>query len=313
MTLMIAEALVPIFFVMFLGYFAGARRIIDNQHVASLNVLLMTFVLPVALFVGVAQTSRSGLEENGKLFLVLVISISVIFGITFALNHYAFRLSPGENAIQSLSVGFPNFAAVGLPLLGSVLGPGSAVSVAVSVAAGSVFISPLTLAVLEARGKAAGSSPHPIASALFHSVSKPVVIAPAAGLVVALLGIHLNEVVSHALNLIGATAAGLACFVTGLVLSAQPLRLDANVGVAVLMKNIVLPLVACAIALTLGMSGEIVREAILLAAVPTGFFGMLFGLNYGVRSQAIGSTLTLSSLLSVITLSAAILLTSQMK
>ncbi len=29
---MIAEALVPVFFVMFLGYFAGARRIIDDQH-----------------------------------------------------------------------------------------------------------------------------------------------------------------------------------------------------------------------------------------------------------------------------------------
>jgi malonate transporter len=313
MALIIAEALVPIFFVMFLGYFAGARRIIDNQHVASLNVLLMTFVLPVALFVGVAQTSRSGLEENGKLFLVLVISISVIFGITFALNHYVFRLSPGENAVQSLGVGFPNFAAVGLPLLGSVMGPGSAVCVAVSVAAGSVFISPLTLAVLEARGKVAGSSPHPIASALFHSVSKPVVIAPAAGLVVALLGIHLNEVVSHTLNLIGATASGLACFVTGLVLSAQPLRLNANVGVGVLMKNIVLPLVACAIALALGVSAEIAREAILLAAIPTGFFSILLGLNYGVRSQAIGSTLTLSYLVSVITLTAAILLTSQMK
>jgi malonate transporter and related proteins len=176
--MMIGEALVPVFFVMFLGYFAGARCIIDNQHVASLNVLLMTFVLPVALFVGVAQTSRSGLEENGKLFLVLVISMLVIFGITFALNHYVFRLSPGENAVQSLSVGFPNFAAVGLPLLGSVMGPGSGVSVAVSVAAGSLFISPLTLAVLQAHGKAAGSSPHPIATALFHSVSKPVVVAP---------------------------------------------------------------------------------------------------------------------------------------
>ena len=138
---MIAEALVPIFFVMSLGYFAGARRIIDNQHVANLNVLLMTFVLPAALFVGVAQTSRSGLEENGKLFLVLVISMLVIFGITFALNHYVFRLGAGENAVQSLSIGFPNFAAVGLPLLGSVMGPGNAVSVAASVAAGSVFIS----------------------------------------------------------------------------------------------------------------------------------------------------------------------------
>ncbi len=313
MALMIAEALVPVFFVMFLGYFAGARRMIDNQHVASLNVLVTTFALPAALFVSVAQTSRSGLEENGKLVLVLVISMLVIFGIMFALNHYVFRLSPGQNAVQSLSVGFPNFAAVGLPLLGSVMGPGSAVSVAASVAAGSVFISPLALAVLEARGKATNSSPHPIATALFHSLSKPVVIAPVAGLVVALLGIRLNEVVSHALNLIGATGAGLACFVTGLVLSTQPLRLDANVGVGVLIKNIVLPLVAYAITLALGMSGKSAREAILLTAIPAGFLGILFGLNYGVRSQAIGSTLTLSSLVSVITLTAAILLTSQMK
>jgi predicted permease len=56
---MIAEALMPVFFVMSLGYFAGARRIIDNQQVASLTVLVMTFALPAALFVGVAQTSRS--------------------------------------------------------------------------------------------------------------------------------------------------------------------------------------------------------------------------------------------------------------
>ena len=310
---MIAEALVPVFFVIFLGYLTGARRLIDNQHLASLNVLLLTFAVPVGAFVSVAQTSRSGLEESGKLVFVLVISMLVIFGMTFALNHYVFRLSPGENAVQSLSVGFPNFPAVGLPLLGSLMGPGSAVGVAVSLVAGSVFISPLTLAVLEARGKATGSSSDPIATALLCSVSKPVVIAPAAGLVLALLGIRLDEVLSHALNLIGATTAGLACFVTGLVLSAQPFRLDANVGVGVLLKNIVLPLIAYAITLALGMSGEIARGAILLTALPAGFFGMLFGLNFGVRSQAIGSTLTLSSLVSVITLTAAILLTSQMK
>ena len=46
MALLIADALIPVFFVMFLGYLAGARRIIDNQHVASLNALVMTFALP---------------------------------------------------------------------------------------------------------------------------------------------------------------------------------------------------------------------------------------------------------------------------
>jgi malonate transporter and related proteins len=311
MTLMVAEALVPVFFVMFLGYFAGARRIIDNQHVASLVVLLLTFAVPVAAFVGIAQTSLGVLEENGKLVFVLVISMLVIFGITFALNHYVFRLSPGENAVQSLSVGFPNFPAVGLPLVSSLMGANSAVSVAVALVAGSIFVSPLTLAVLEARGKATSSLRDLIVTAFFRSVSKPVVIAPVAGLVAVILGIHLNEVVSHALNLIGVTTAGLACFVTGLVLSAQPLRLNANVGVCVLLKNIVLPLVAHGFGLALGISGQIAREAILLAALPAGFVGIIFGLNYGVRSQAIGSTLTLSYLVSVITLLGAIFLTSQ--
>ena len=68
MALMIAEALVPVFFVIFLGYLAGARRIIDNQHLASLIVLLMTFAVPVAAFVGVAQTSRRGLQEDGNAY-----------------------------------------------------------------------------------------------------------------------------------------------------------------------------------------------------------------------------------------------------
>jgi malonate transporter and related proteins len=61
------------------------------------------------------------------------------------------------------------------------------------------------------------------------------------------------------------------------------------------------------------MSGQIARETILLAALPAGFVGILFGLNYGVRSQTLGSTFILSSLVSVITLTAAIFLTSQMK
>jgi len=65
---MIAEALVPVFFVMALGYVAGARRIIDNQHVASLNVLLMTFVLPAALFLGVAQNITQWTRRERKAF-----------------------------------------------------------------------------------------------------------------------------------------------------------------------------------------------------------------------------------------------------
>jgi malonate transporter len=45
-------------------------------------------------------------------------------------------------------------------------------------------------------------------------------------------------------------------------------------------------------------------------AVPSGFFGILFGLRYGVVSQDAGSTLIASTVLSAATVPAAILLTA---
>ena len=52
------------------------------------------------------------------------------------------------------------------------------------------------------------------------------------------------------------------------------------------------------------------REAIILCAVPSGFFGILFGLRYGVVSQDAGSIFIASTVLSAATLPAAILLTA---
>jgi hypothetical protein len=69
------------------------------------------------------------------------------------------------------------------------------------------------------------------------------------------------------------------------------------------------------IALVLAESPAIAEdaaEAILLAAIPAGFFGILFGLNYGVEFQDTDSTLTISSLVGVLTLGLAIVLTAPM-
>jgi malonate transporter len=60
----------------------------------------------------------------------------------------------------------------------------------------------------------------------------------------------------------------------------------------------------------LAVSPMIGREAIILSAVPSGFFGILFGLRYGVVSQDAGSTLIASTILSAATIPAAILFTT---
>ena len=54
------------------------------------------------------------------------------------------------------------------------------------------------------------------------------------------------------------------------------------------------------------------RQGVLLAAVPAGFFGTVFGARFGVASVEASSTLIASTLFSIVTLSLVIYLTAGM-
>ena len=76
-----------------------------------------------------------------------------------------------------------------------------------------------------------------------------------------------------------------------------------------LLKNVVQPLVALGLVLALPMDRETARAAILLCALPSGFFGVLFSLRYGIESHEAGSTLIVTTLASAVTLPVALVLT----
>ncbi|WP_028217044.1 AEC family transporter [Paraburkholderia oxyphila] len=68
------------------------------------------------------------------------------------------------------------------------------------------------------------------------------------------------------------------------------------------------PLIALALVSLLDVPKALAGQVILLAAIPCGSFGILFGLPYGVSDASAGTTLVASSLLSAVTLSATIVL-----
>jgi malonate transporter and related proteins len=98
--------------------------------------------------------------------------------------------------------------------------------------------------------------------------------------------------------------------VTGVILSAQRVLLSRNVISGAILKNVVHPLIGYALIAVLPMSHETARAALLLLALPSGFFGVLFGLRYGKDSHEAGSTLIVSSLASIVTLAIAFALTA---
>jgi predicted permease len=110
--------------------------------------------------------------------------------------------------------------------------------------------------------------------------------------------------------LIGESAGGVGLFLTGLILSAQRIEFNPNMLSGTLLKNVVHPLLAAGLILMLPMDRDTARAAILLCALPSGFFGILFGLRYGLEPHVAGSTLIASSLASAATVAVALVLTA---
>jgi malonate transporter len=314
MTSEIASALIPFLFSMGAGYFAGRIKQ-GAMPLSSINTMLVDYALPFALFLYTAKMQRASLAQHAVLIAVLVGVMLVPYFASLLVSRAVFKSDLATAAVRAVTIGMPNFASVGLPLLRAVYGPESDLTVAIAVTAGAVVMSPAALILLERARPAAPDSSNEfqgtdglLAKALRNTLLKPVVLAPIAGVLASLCGWTLPDLLSQSLNIIGSTTAGLALFSTGLVLAAQPFKLDAQAGFGIVLSNVVQPLIALALVSLLAVPKAIAGQAILLAAIPCGSFGILFGLQYGVSDASAGTTLVASSVLSAVTLSGTIVL-----
>ncbi|EPW7976545.1 AEC family transporter [Cronobacter turicensis] len=309
MTYVIIHALAPIFVIMLLGFMAGKTRMVDNQNVALLNIFVMDFALPAALFSATVQTPWAGIVAQMPLIVVLVLAMWVTYAAIYFLAVGPFKKSPQDAAVLTLTVALPNYAALGLPILGSVLGegPSTSLSVAVSIACGSVLMTPFCLLILErekarASGENSGSTLAMLPVLMWRSVKKPIVWGPLLGVVLSAIGIKIPELVLAAIKPLGLAATAAALFLTGVILSARKLKINAMVITATITKLLIQPFIAWGIVLALGLTGPVAVTAILMIALAAGFFGVVFGNRFGVQSPDAEAVLLLSSVLSILSL-----------
>ncbi|EOD3491620.1 AEC family transporter [Cronobacter malonaticus] len=309
MTYVIIHALAPIFVIMLLGFMAGKTKMVDNQNVALLNIFVMDFALPAALFSATVQTPWVGIVAQMPLIGVLVLAMWVTYAAIYFLAVGPFKKSPQDAAVLTLTVALPNYAALGLPILGSVLGegPSTSLSVAVSIACGSVLMTPFCLLILErekarASGENSGSTLAMLPVLIWRSVKKPIVWGPLLGVVLSAIGITMPELVLAAIKPLGLAATAAALFLTGVILSARKLKINSMVITATITKLLIQPFIAWGIVLALGLTGPVAITAILMIALAAGFFGVVFGNRFGVQSPDAEAVLLLSSVLSILSL-----------
>lgn len=310
----LANSLVQVFVGLLLGYAAGLRKAVDNKDVKSLVAFLMNFALPCSLFVTIVLAPRQLLWGQVKAAVVL----AIVYVAVFISTYYAARIlgkdTAADSSVLALTLGFPNAAAMGIPLLLAVYGPRASVTVAVAIAVGAITITPITVAILESGTKEGRTLSHAarVRMSLWTALKEPVFWAPMLDVVAVIVKFDMPIYFEKSVAILGNATEGTALFVTGLIASAQRFNLNWGVGWAVLGKNVIQAALCLAVALLLGLPLEQTKYVVLLSAIPSGFFGILFGEGFDATPVVASSSLIASTLLGIFTLAGWIILLSHL-
>jgi len=306
---MIVEALVPVAFVIVLGFLAGRLGVIKSANSSVLASLALDFCLPALLFAATANMTPPELE-NWRFFLGIAVGLLSIYLVGLVVAVVAFCKPIAAGSLQALNSAFPNMAFMGVPVLTAVIGTSATLSVVIGNLISSFVLLPITLTLLEAGKSQSGAGRAAVAwKSVLGAVKQPLVWAPLVGILLSVAQIPLPHVAAKSLNLIGESTSGVALFALGLVLSGQKLHIEVPVLLNVVLKILAQPAMMWLLAVLLGVTGVYRREMVLLGALPTASMTAMFAVQYNVYVAESDATILLSTVISVATLGICIAVT----
>jgi malonate transporter and related proteins len=299
-------ALLPVFFVLALGYIAGKRNSFDPDQAAGLSKLALSFALPASLFVSMTDIRKDLLLQQGRLVLALILSHAGLFLVSWLVLGLVKSLRGTPSIFYALTLSTSATPVFGIAVLEPLLGPPSAGTVGLVALAINLTV-PLAAVLLEmdaaAKQKQVATDPSK-ASAVLTGISglkSPLLWGPILGIAVVLASIHLPAVVASCFELIGSATSGVAVFAVGLVLASHPVRLSPGVFAGSLARVKIQSALLFALLHLLHVVSPFAREALVCCSFPLATVVVLFAARYKAAESESASMLLISTLALAIT------------
>ncbi len=308
------EVLLPVLFVLALGFWAGRAKRFDSDQVAGLNELVLNYAFPALLFVGIVRASRGSLFSEAPFVLALIVAALGLFVVVALLSVYALRHSLGAAAIQAGSVTYSNASFAGIPILTPLFGPSALLTIAVAALMFNIMLVPATVTMLEYdRQRAAGAATLSVSTLLRRSIldtfRRPYVWAPLLATILVLLDVRVPTEIENMFELIGSATAGVALFVAGIILAAYKITLTPEILGNVMTKMLVQPGIMALMVVALAIAKPVSSEAILICAISTAVIFPMLAVRYKVYEAEAASTFLLTTVSMIVTVPIAIALT----
>jgi predicted permease len=314
----IAGVLLPAVITVLLGYFAARRHEFGPQDAPVLIRMVLSYALPLALFVGTVSQTRARLASATPLLAVLLVAIVGLYVLVFLLGHVVLRREIGPSALAALAAAAPNVAFFGPVVLGNLYGMASGIPITVGSIVNVLTVMPATVIILEwsARQQAvpAGTAqgvagPASLLPTILSAFKQSIVWVPALGVACVLLGMSVPEELAVSLELLGQSATGVALFAAGIVIAAFHITIDRDVLAVVTTKNILQPALVLGALTWLGYGNPLLSEGVLSLALPSLVAVALLGVQYQIAEAKAASVLLLSMATAPVTLAIFIALT----
>lgn len=269
----------------------------------ALNQFVVYLALPAVLFQAMAHINPGDLLHPG-LLAAFGGGIAVPFVLSMLISR-ARRTSLGSSAVQALSATYCNVGYMGIPLCRMAFGEASLVPGVITMVITACAQFGVAVALLEMDRPGQQGFGRILWRVIRALGRNPLLISPAAGLALAILGIELPLVVDRFLTLLGAAATPCALVATGLMLWETNERFQpALVARLVVLKLLVQPAIAWVVAFHLVAMPPVWAEtAVIMSALPTGAGAFILAKLYGKEPASTSGTVLVSTILSFGTLS----------
>ncbi len=295
---------IPVFGLIFCGYFAGYFGVLGSQSSEALNRFVYYFALPALLFIFVA---RAPLE---RIFYWPFLaawggSLTLTFALTAILGRIVYRDQLAVLGLRSMNASFANTGYMGIPLAITAFGEAAGLPAIIATASMSIVFIGLTITLIEAdmsRQRNAAGVVYDVGLAL---AKNPLVVSVIAGMLVPAFGIPLALPLAKFFDLLSAAAGPCALFAMGLFVAGQSVREGlVQATLITTVKLIVHPLVAWLLVVKVFEVEPLwATVAVVMAALPTGANCFVLAQRYNVFVAPTSATILLSTALSVITVS----------
>ena len=301
----VLSALLPVVFLIFIGFVSGRAGLVRGEAVRDLSNLVFLVLTQALLFRTMATSHVEELDFRpvAQYFLVA----GTLFFIMLAIYGGNSRAS-----VMALAGIFSNTLMIGVPLVGLAYGQAGQVLLFTLISLHALILLSIATLVLElqvAREQAAQSGDvhsiwRTVGSAVKNAIVHPVPLPILVGIAYSFTDWGLHPVIDKPLVLLGNAFGPLALVLVGITLSQTPVGQQWRTALRLsLVKTVVHPALMALVGWLLGLRGMQLGVMVLAAGLPIGANVFLFSQRYRKEEDMVTAAVAVSTAVALLSIS----------